>query len=540
MNRPLFATLACLAFLLPGCGDDDTSTGGGGASGGGGTENNGGAGGSGGGTQPQWEERFDPLVEALLEDLEESGAYGVSVAIMEGGEVTFAHAFGSKDAAGTEPLLPTTLMQIGSTTKQMTSVGLLQKVEAGDVALDDTLEEALPMLELTRPEWTSGIQLHHLLSHQSGLLDLTQWYGAPEDDRLATFSYGGFATQVYQMNPAGAFWNYSNPNFVLAGLITEENDTRAYPDILGEDVFLPLGMDRTFLRKSEVEADGDFASSYGIKVTSPTASSDPEEIDLEEISDFGWLRPAGLAWTTPTQMMAWADFIMRGNQDVLSDELRAEVTTRHVSTLYSEGTQGYGYGMFVSDGHMSEDGTWYPMRVWDHGGNTLSFTNILYILPDQDFAIAICSSAYGTDFGHSLDTAVRTLVDLPEPGTAPEYEVDPTEFDRHVGTYEDVYNVGQVIITREGDDLFISMPDLDAANIPYEPDLFAISSDIFILDIQGQSIDLTFVPDTEGGDSTYIRNRIFVATREEQTPAFAPRTRPENPGRGLRDVRMSY
>lgn len=171
--------------------------------------------------------RFAAFVEALRTDLRNSQAYGVSAAVMEDGVVTFAAAFGSKDPEGTEPLTPETLMQIGSTTKQFTAAALLRKVEQGLVFLDDTLEELLPELEFARNgTWDDLIQVRHLLTHQSGLGDLVFDFSSSEDSALAEFAYGDFAQVAYLMNPPGIFWNYSNPNFCLAGLITQVFDTR--------------------------------------------------------------------------------------------------------------------------------------------------------------------------------------------------------------------------------------------------------------------------------------------------------------------------
>jgi CubicO group peptidase (beta-lactamase class C family) len=474
----------------------------------------------------EWDPRFDPFVAALLQDLAASDAYGVSAAVMEDGVVTFAAAFGSKDPDGAEPLTPDTLMQIGSTTKQLTATALLRKVEDGAVTLDATLEEVLPALEFALDgTWDDQITLHHLLSHQGGLVDFILGSVSSEDDALAGFGYGGFAQQAYLMNPPGAFWNYSNPNFALAGLVTESLDTRPWPDIVLEDVFAPLGMDRTFPRKSEVEADGDFALSYGLGLDD-LATGIPGPVAMEDVPDPAFDRPAGFVWTTPTQMMRWARFLRDGDPAVLADDLRAELTAEQVDTLYGAGTMFYGYGLFVERGYWTLDGDWYELPVWEHGGNTLSFSHIFYVLPEQGFAVAICSSAYGTDFSASLDAAITTLVELPQPTPGPEYVIDPAKFDGHVGAYLDPYNVGEVIITREGDALFVGMPTLEAYGYDVEPALEVISSDIFLAYIDGEPYDITFVRAAAEGLSTYVRNRSYVATRVEAEGEGLPRPPP--------------
>jgi CubicO group peptidase (beta-lactamase class C family) len=466
--------------------------------------------------------RFDAFAAALHADLAANPAYGVSAAVMENGVVTYAAAFGSKDADGAEPLTPETLMQIGSTTKQMTATALLRKVEDGAVSRDDALADALPELEFAYGAgWAGEILLRDLLSHQSGLADWTLGDPSSDDGELEAFTYGTFEAQEYLMNPPGAFWNYSNPNFSLLGLVTQTYDTRMWPDIVEQDVFAPLGMARTFARKAEVEADGDYALSYGLGLDD-LASGIAGDVSMEQMPDPAWDRPAGFVWTTPTQMMAWARFLMDGDPEVLSDELRAEITTAHVDTLYGAGTMSYGYGMFVETGYQAKDGRWYAMPVWEHGGNTLSFTNILYILPEQRFAIDIISSGYNTDFSGALDAALTTLVDLPEPSEGPEYVIDPGEFDDHVGAYNDVFNVGDVVVTRDGDTLIVEMPTLELYGYTVTPELTAVSSDIFLLTIDDGTgpaqFDLTFVPLEGEEQSTYIRNRAFVATRVEESP----------------------
>jgi CubicO group peptidase (beta-lactamase class C family) len=463
--------------------------------------------------------RFDDLLAALEADLEDSTAYGVSMAVMEGGEVTCAQALGSKDPDGEVPLTAETLMQIGSTTKQMTAVALLRNVEAGQVALDDTLEEVLPLMEFTLDEtWDDQVTLHHLISHQGGFYDYIPWDGPADDTELADWTYGAYADEFWLMAPPGAFWNYSNPNFVFAGLVSEELDDRAWSDIMVEDLFEPLGMDRTFLRKAEVEQDGDYALSYGLgKDDLYTGIQGP--VEMEMMPDPGWARPAGLVWTTPTQMTAWADFLMNGDPDVLGDELRAEVTAEQVDTLFFVGNMHYGYGVFVERGYLTLDGEWYELPVWQHGGNTLSFSNFFYALPEQDFAVAICASGYAVDFSRSVDAAITTLVDLPEPSAPPEYTFDPAALDDHVGTYTDPHNVGDMIVTREGDALFVEMPTLDAYGYDVTPELETVSSSIFMLYLDGYAYDLTFVPETEGEPSTWVRNRLFVTTRVDEATA---------------------
>jgi len=461
------------------------------------------------------ESYFETFVNTLQSDLNKSDALGVSVAIMKDGKVIFTRAFGFKDVDKKVPLTTNTLMQIGSTTKQMTATALLQKVEEGKAELNMTLNDVIPDLEFKLNEnWNDQITLHHLLSHQGAFYDYTPWDENPSDDMLEAIALGTFAKTYFLLAPPGSFYNYSNPNFIIAGLVTEKLDPRYWPDIMTQDVYKPLGMDRTFLRKTEVIKDGDYSDSFGFDYND-VESGKHVPLTIDQIADSAFTRPAGLAWTTPAQMMKWADFIMNGNNDVLGDKYRLMITTPQVDTLYAAGTMHYGYGMSVETGYMSKDNKWYEIPVWEHGGNTISFSNILYILPEQDFAISICTSGYGTDFSNSLDAAITTLVDLPQPSeNVPSYETDPEKFDDHVGTYNDANNVGKMVITREGDKLLVSAPTLVEYEYEVGPELVPVSSDIFIIYLDGEPLDITFVK--EDGHSKFMRNRAFVLTKVEK------------------------
>lgn len=477
-------------------------------------------------TAPVVEERdprFDALAAAMRSDLARNGTHGASVAVWEDGEVVYAEGFGSARSDSDVPVDTETLFQIGSTTKFQTAIALLQKVEDGDVALDDTLDATVPGLEFTLGEdWDDQVQMQHLLSHQGGFYDWLDWSQGPDDALLQDYSLGTFAQYLWLMNTPGSFWNYSNPNFVMAGLVTELNDTRAWPDIVVEDVYRALGMERSQMRREAVEQDGNYALGSGFVNLETGAQGDIT--DLSQIPDPGWARPAGLGWSTPTEMMALAEFLVDGDPSVLSDALRQQLTSPQVDLeLMPDGAEvHYGYGMFLHPGFTIGD-HYYPWPMWEHGGNTLHFTSSFSVLPEQRFAISILSSGYGDNFGDSLATALETLLELPEPGAVAEYAFDPDGLDRHVGHYIDANNVGDIFIEREGDILTVSMPYLDELGYTVERELVPASTDIWYLNIDGGWYDLTFLGEGEG-DSQWLRNRAFVGTRVSDAAPPVART----------------
>lgn len=341
---------------------------------------------------------------------------------------------------------------------------------------------------------------------------------------------------MFLMSPAGRFWNYSNPNFYVAALVTEDATPGDlfYRDILRDEHVLPLGMERTLFLGEDVLDDGDYATgdTYDWTDGAGTAIAAPDSYDN------AWGRPAGYAWSSVEDMALFAQFLFDGNTAVLSDALRAEMQSPQVSTDYFLDYGHYGYGLSVDEGFQL--GTeWYDVRAVSHGGAIPGFSAQMYTIPSTRFAFITLANTDGAYFPDSLMMALRDFAGLPAPVAVPDPQVVPADFPDFAGTYEDLYNVGTIVISTSGNGLFISMPDLDAASIPYESALVPYSKNNFILTVQGFQLLSTFILDP-AGNGEFFRTRVFVG---ERAPAFGfaaapPPTRSrESLERALRDAR---
>jgi len=465
----------------------------------------------------------EALDDALATDIGRANmASGASVAVWIDGQI-IAFGVGDRHPDDGGEITADTLFQIGSDTKKMTAIAALQQVQAGRLSLDETMTDALPGFAFSLDtSWADEATLHDLLSHQSGFYDYTPWDSAPDDSELYDRAYGRFAENEWLMAPPGVFWNYANPAFSIIGLETQEADGRAWPDILAEDIWAPLGMTRTFGRLSEVAADGDYATGNGVILLSggdsfdslsDDASYEIGTLEMADQVDNGFTRPAGLVWSTATDQMKLAQFLVNGDDTVLSDELREQVTTEQVQLYPTVPGQYYGYGMILVDG-MQLGRDYYETPLWIHGGNTLTMTSTFYILPEQQFGISILSNGYGDDFSKTLQAALTSLVELPDPSDGPTYE-DVGDLADYVGTWNDPYALGDIVLTTDDSSLFISIPVLDELEIPYDTTLTPAIKDLFYLTVDGATYDLTFIDGADGTPHQYLRNRSFVGVRTD-------------------------
>lgn len=452
--------------------------------------------------------QFAAIESAATQDLASNHAVAVSIAIYQDGEVVFADAFGKKQDQGSEDATSNTLFQLGSTTKMFTGLAALQLVDQGVLNLDDRLVDVLPGIEYPESQaadW-QNITIHHLLTHQSGLTD--DYSHMSNNMSLLDYMSETYGVANLQMNPPGLFYNYSNPNWSFLGAVVEYHTQTNYVERMEESVFEPLGMTRTTMDRTKVSADGDFA----IGVTVNEQGTRQPFTSLSQILNLEPVIPAGsYTWSTPTEMLEMADFLLNGNLDILSEENREQATVKHVNQEIAGLPMHYGYGIVVSDG-FSHGNQWYFEPIWEHGGNTDAYTSMFWVLPERNVAVSILSSGVGDDFTNTMVAALESVIELPTPTNLPIIPIDRTKYADHEGFYtsEDF-----TIEVRQVDgELMINVPELDEASVPYRDTLEPVGDRTFRVYADDDEHLFTFFSQEEGGASIYMRNRNVVGIRE--------------------------
>lgn len=464
--------------------------------------------------------RFEALAAAVEAERELLGAPGVAVAVVEGGEVTYAAGFGTRDPGGGEAVEPTTLFRIGSVNKMLTAAAVLQLVEAGAVGLDDAVPDHVPGYDYAlNPGYAQQMTVRDTLTHTCGMYDYLEIDSDRDDAALGEAMTGWFVDGIWVMSPPGRMWNYSNPNFYTAGLIVELLSGRWYRERMDEAVFTPLGMDRTFFLPEEVLADGDYATALTYDWTGTTSDS---RMAYPDSYDNAWGRPAGYAWSSVLDLARFATFLIHGDEAVLGDALREEMQSPQVNTEVLGDIDHYGYGL-VHDRGFWLGASYYDTPLVSHDGAIPGFAASVYMLPELDFAMAVLANADGAYLANSVGVAFDTLAQLPAPAEEPDLTVDPSTFPGLAGTYLDPWNVGELEISvGEGGALVVDAPLLDTYGVSYSPTLSAYTPDNFLWTITGVPQLITFIRDGEG-EPEYIRARFAVAGRvHEPDPAVAP------------------
>jgi CubicO group peptidase (beta-lactamase class C family) len=302
----------------------------------------------------------------------------------------------------------------------------------------------------------------------------------------------------------GNFFNYSNPNFALAGLVAEEAADQPYSDLMRAKVWDPLCMLRTSLEAEDVLADGNFAAARS------TFNADGEQRIEPGTYDSGFSRPAGFAWTSAMDMVRFADFLLEGNSEVMPAAQSSSITAAQVDMLgVPGGLQSYGYGIEVVERYDSPAG----MRqgpLLKHGGAIPGYAADLYVHEPSGVAVAILANSDGAYFGNS---ALTVIEELGMPATADPIDLGlPMDLSEFVGTYSDPDNVGDITFTVVDGELILDAPRLDEVSVPYNEVMAPRAADNFIFDAQNSPLPATFIRGPDG-QPKWLRTRAFVAER---------------------------
>jgi CubicO group peptidase (beta-lactamase class C family) len=194
--------------------------------------------------------------ELATESFNEHTLAGLAVGVVRDGALEHFTGLGLADADAGRPVERDTVFRIGSISKTMTAIAVMQLAEEGTLALDAPVNELGTRALIEAP---APVTVRHLLTHRSGLGELRR----PSDLVRPVIGLGVKPGQPvpalgdYYAKPLrtrvapGEKWAYANHGFALLGLLVEDLRGRPFAEVMRERIFAPLGMEHTDFERSE-------------------------------------------------------------------------------------------------------------------------------------------------------------------------------------------------------------------------------------------------------------------------------------------------
>ncbi|MFE6049964.1 serine hydrolase domain-containing protein [Kitasatospora sp. NPDC056446] len=282
-------------------------------------------------------------------------------------------------------------IRAGSNTKTFTAVVVLQLVAEGKIGLDTPVETYLP--GLLRGDGIDGrnVTVRQLLQHTSGLpeyVDKAAILSSPNRYYEPRELLDAALAQKAHFAP-GTRWEYSNTNYLLAGLIIQKVTGRP----LGEEVTKRV-IDRIGLRHTSFPTPGDTA----IHEAHPKGYHREADGSLRDYTELdpSWGWAAGAVVSTNTDLNSFFTALLGGR--LLPPAQLAQMRT----TVPAEGMDpGVGYGLGLMSRPLSCGGV-----AWGHGGTIPGYKTAGGVTDDGRAASVAVTAIPGDEAGQHIDAAV--------------------------------------------------------------------------------------------------------------------------------------
>jgi CubicO group peptidase (beta-lactamase class C family) len=174
--------------------------------------------------------------DSILTAAAARGFAGVGL-IMKDGAPILRKGYGLAQRETRTAFTPATIVQVGSNTKDFTTVAILQFMSRGKIEPADPMSKFFPDI----PADKRGITIRQLLDHRSGLP-----IGVGRDPELVTRDE--FRRRVFALplgSAPGEKEQYSNAGFSLLALIIEQLSGQSYDEYVRDNILTPAGLTRT-------------------------------------------------------------------------------------------------------------------------------------------------------------------------------------------------------------------------------------------------------------------------------------------------------
>jgi CubicO group peptidase (beta-lactamase class C family) len=363
-------------------------------------------------------------IDTIVQGAREAGGFpSLVVVIDQGGETIYSRVLGDADLSHDVPATLETAYAIGSITKSFTGLAAVKLAYEGDLDLDATVRDYLP--DYDGPG--ADVSVARLLDHTSGIPNYTseipgirpslERRGYSREEMVALF-----ADLPLNFEP-GTRWSYTNSGYYLLGLIIETVSGMDYYDYLREQVFEPLGMERTY--------SGDYAEVIPRRARGYALSGE----DYVNAAPWHYLVPFSAG-----SLVSTAADVVRYRRGVFHSEhfppgLRAMVLeTRPLAggeeSLYSLG------GLIISE--------FAGRRKVSHAGDIWGYTSDHAYYPEDDLTIVMLANrqADAPAMSSFEQKIARVLFDVPQPEVR-DLSLSEEELGRYAGDFRlDPYIVG--------------------------------------------------------------------------------------------------
>jgi len=296
------------------------------------------------------------------------GIPGLAVAVAVDGRVVYAEGFGYADLEQRVPAWPSTKFRIGSISKPLTAVALMQLVEQRKIDLDAPVQKYVPSFPDKGATITPRLLAGHLagIRHYQGDEFLSSTHYDSVLDGLKIFANDPLVA------PPGTKYNYSTYGFNLLSAVIESAAGEPFLDYMQRHVFDALGLAHTTADQNRPLIT-ERSRFYARQKDGPFENA--PYVD----NSYKWA--GGGFLSTPEDLVRFGSALLHPGF-LSADSLKLLFTSQ--KTQDGKDT-GYGMGWSI---RKSESG----QRIYDHSGGSVGGTCQLIVYPDSHVVVALLTN----------------------------------------------------------------------------------------------------------------------------------------------------
>ena len=363
---------------------------------------------------------------------------GVSIAVINHGEIEWARGYGETEARSGRPVTADTIFQAASISKPVAAMAALKFVQEGNLDLDEDVNHKLSSWKVPENQFTKNqkVTLRRLVSHSAGLT-VHGFRGYAAGEPVPSLRQVLDGAKPANSNPIrvflvpGAQNRYSGGGFCVLQQLLCDVAGRPFPQILNEAVIRPLAMEHSgYYQPLPETLSTNAAAGHGAdgKVIPGRWHTYPE------------MAAAGL-WTTPSDLARFTTEIQRARAGESARVISSEMTWQMLTTQV--GDTGLGVAL-------SGEG---PTRRFSHGGANDGFRAfwVGYFETGQG-VVVMANSDSGDGLNEEVLRAVAREYRWPNyrPRERAIVPVEASQIERYAGTYKLLTNMDLTLSARQG------------------------------------------------------------------------------------------
>lgn len=310
-------------------------------------------------------------VDELFAEWVKPDSPGCAIAIIQEGEIIYAHGYGMADLERDIAISPKSIFDIGSTSKQFTAMCIALLVHQEKLSLEDDVQDYIT--EIVKYE--HPITIRHLVHHTSGIRDylsLMELASMRLENEYPDEEVIGLISQQKELNfVPGEEYLYSNSGYLLLAEVVKRVSGHSLREFADEHIFNPLGMKNTHFHDDFTEIVKERAMGY-----SPNDQGG-YRIDMSIFDVVG----DGCVYTNVEDLFIWDNNFYNNTLGGYGQDLIEMVTT--VGTLNNGEPLVYAFGLEVEE--------YKGLRIVHHSGSWMGYGAELIRFPEQRFSV-ICLS----------------------------------------------------------------------------------------------------------------------------------------------------